>query len=224
MPAILIVVATKLEAQRLPPLPNARVVVSGIGAVNAALATQKALFDGPAALVISVGIGGAYPNSGLRLGDVALASECIYGGLGAMDNEAFLGLEALGFALVETERAPIYNRLPLAPWASALARAHGLAYGPFLTLETVTGSIEGTQLLEKRYPGALVEGMEGAGVAQAALKLGVPALELRAISNAVGPRDRASWEIAKALANLNTALLRLWPDICAQAGLSHQSS
>jgi futalosine hydrolase len=222
MPEILIVVATALEAQRLPPLPYARVVVSGIGAVNAALATQRALFNSSAALVISVGIGGAYPNSGLSLAAVAIASSCIYAGLGAMNNDDFLDLEQLGFALIEQPTATIYNQLPVAPWAKALASAHSLAYGPFLTLETVTGSLERAHWLQKRYPSALVEGMEGAGVAQAALQHGIACLELRAISNPVGPRDRSSWDIGGALRALQLCLLQLWPDICSHANIPTQ--
>ncbi|HZG76719.1 MAG TPA: futalosine hydrolase, partial [Paenibacillus sp.] len=33
----------------------------------------------------------------------------------------------------------------------------------------------------------------------------VPVLEIRAVSNAVGPRDRAAWRIGDALAALETA-------------------
>ena len=42
--------------------------------------------------------------------------------------------------------------------------------------------------------------MEGFGVAEAAAAHGVPVLELRAVSNPVGPRDRAAWRIGDALA------------------------
>jgi futalosine hydrolase len=212
-PRILVVVATALEAARLPELPHAEVVVSGIGAVNAALATQLTLIQQDIDLVISVGIGGAYPGSGLGTGDVALASECVFAQLGAMDDSEFLGLEQLGFPLV----APaIYNRLPVAPWASALAREHSLAFGPFLTVETVTGRMDVAQSLRQRYVGALVEGMEGAGVALAALRGGRPMLELRGISNPVGPRDRRAWDIPVALEHLQTQLTALWPWVVAQ--------
>lgn len=54
-------------------------------------------------------------------------------------------------------------------------------------------------------PGATAEGMEGFGVAAAALDSGVPILEIRAISNAVGPRDRTAWRIQEALDALEAA-------------------
>jgi futalosine hydrolase len=48
--------------------------------------------------------------------------------------------------------------------------------------------------------------MEGAGVAAAAALHNVPAAELRAVSNPVGPRDRAAWEIPRALEALGRAV------------------
>jgi futalosine hydrolase len=51
--------------------------------------------------------------------------------------------------------------------------------------------------------------MEGFGVATAAAAFGVPVLELRTISNAVGPRDRAAWRIPAALGALTTAFAAL---------------
>jgi futalosine hydrolase len=46
-------------------------------------------------------------------------------------------------------------------------------------------------------------------VAEAAARLGVPALELRTVSNAVGPRDRAAWRIGEALGALERAFAAL---------------
>ena len=51
-----------------------------------------------------------------------------------------------------------------------------------------------------------VEAMEGFGVLRAAARAGVPALELRAVSNAVGEPDRARWRIDDALAALASSV------------------
>jgi futalosine hydrolase len=48
--------------------------------------------------------------------------------------------------------------------------------------------------------------MEGAGVAAAATVHGVAFGEVRAISNAVGPRDRDAWQIPLALQSLGRAM------------------
>ncbi|WP_036643801.1 futalosine hydrolase, partial [Paenibacillus sp. oral taxon 786] len=97
-----------------------------------------------------------------------------------------------------------------ARWAAALREA-GLPvhHGPILTLSTVTGTAETARRLAQRYPGAGAEAMEGFGVAEAARQFGVPVLELRAISNAVGPRQRELWKIGDALQALEQACAKL---------------
>jgi len=44
--------------------------------------------------------------------------------------------------------------------------------------------------------------MEGAAVARVAAAFGIDWLEVRAVSNLVGPRDRAAWRITEALERL----------------------
>ena len=210
MPDILIVVATALEAERLPNLPNARVVVSGIGAVNAALATQAAILEATPRLILSAGIGGAYPWGAATVGDVVVSSELIYAGLGAEDGERLLNLEELGFPLLETPKR-VYNVLKAAPCAQVFAQHTAAHLGVILTLETVTGSPRSLERLRIVHPDALCEAMEGAGVAHAAALHGILTLEIRGISNMVlDRRDRDSWRIGAALTALHTALEAGW--------------
>ncbi len=54
-----------------------------------------------------------------------------------------------------------------------------------------------------------VEAMEGFAVLRAAALAGVPALEVRAISNEVGEHDRSRWRIDDALAALSGSLPEL---------------
>ena len=61
--------------------------------------------------------------------------------------------------------------------------------------------------------GTDVEAMEGFGVLRAAQLAGVPAVELRAISNAVGEPDRANWRVDDAFALLADAVLRIVPEL-----------
>ncbi len=204
---VLIVVATAAEARRLADLP-ARTVVCGVGPVSAALATQQALHRGPRPdLVVSAGIGGAYTESGLVPGIVAVASRMVYGDLGAWDGETFLGFAELGLSVLPGAENPGL----FAAWegSQALASRLGLACGPFVTVSAATGSGPQAGALLARFPGALVEGMEGAGVAQAAALHGVACTEIRGVSNMVGPRDRPSWQIEAALDALHAALAGL---------------
>ncbi|NDZ84293.1 futalosine hydrolase, partial [Streptomyces sp. SID10115] len=91
------------------------------------------------------------------------------------------------------------------------ADACGAATGAVLTVSTVTGSAGRAAALRLRHPRALAEAMEGFGVAEAAVLHGLPVLEVRAVSNPVGPRDRAAWRIGDALSALSDAFGKFTP-------------
>lgn len=67
------------------------------------------------------------------------------------------------------------------------------------------------QLLDDRYRTfpADVETMEGAAFFEVCLSCGIPFAEIRSVSNAVGERDHARWDIPAALAALESALKTL---------------
>jgi futalosine hydrolase len=64
--------------------------------------------------------------------------------------------------------------------------------------------------------GIVVEAMEGFGVLRAAALAGVPAVEVRAISNAIGEDDRSLWDVEGGLAQLERALPRMLDAIRAR--------
>ncbi|BFO22543.1 hypothetical protein SHKM778_89310 [Streptomyces sp. KM77-8] len=90
-------------------------------------------------------------------------------------------------------------------------RVTGARRGTVLTVSTVTGTAARAAALRARHPDALAEGMEGFGVAEAAVAQGLPVLEVRAVSNPVGPRDRAAWRIGDALSALTEGFGKLAP-------------
>lgn len=152
-------------------------------------------------LVISAGIGGGFGDVA-GVGSLVVASEIIAADLGAETPDGFASVDKLGFG---SARIPVENDVSVR-WADALKSA-GLPvhFGPALTLSTVTGTAQTAEALAKRYPGAGAEAMEGYGVAEAARQFGIPVLELRAISNLVGPRQRELWKIGDALQALEQA-------------------
>ena len=58
-----------------------------------------------------------------------------------------------------------------------------------------------------------VEGMEGFSVLRAAALTGVPALELRAVSNDIDEADRSRWRLDDALVALADAVRTLLPEL-----------
>nr|WSY53977.1 futalosine hydrolase [Streptomyces sp. NBC_00886] len=169
------------------------VIAAGVGPAAAAASTATALAGTPYDLVVSAGIGGGFQPEA-PVASLVIADEITAADLGAETPDGFLPVTELGFGTV-THRPP-------SALVRDLAAATGARAGAVLTVSTVTGTAARATELRARHPRALAEAMEGFGVAEAAAAHGVPVLELRAISNPVGPRDRAAWRIGDALAAL----------------------
>jgi nucleoside phosphorylase len=177
---ILLIAATQEELGGQPGL------VCGIGPVEAAAATARALaLEAPKA-VVNVGIAGA---KGITPGRLVIGSEAVYCDLVA-------GLPVL-------QRLRPDARL-LAATEDALPLAVALPIGTTATVDGPCGA----------HPGIRVEAMEGFGVLRACELAGVPAVEVRAVSNEIGEGDRARWQIHRGIDTLNSTL----PDLLAALG------
>lgn len=175
----------------------------GAAAAGAAAALTSAFLRNEAYdLVASAGIGGGFAPLA-PVGSVVVADTIVGADLGAESATGFLPVAKLGFGTSVHQ--------PPHPLAARVARALGAVCGPVLTVSTATGTAAGAEKLATRHPGAAAEAMEGFGVAEAAAAHAVPVLEIRAVSNPVGPRDRDAWRIPEALAALTLAFTRLVP-------------
>jgi futalosine hydrolase len=180
---ILVVAATDFEVA-LVDGAAVRTVVSGVGPVEAALATSRAIVDEKPTAVLQIGIAGArtLPDASIVLG-----SEAIY--CDVIDPLA---------RIPRVERVEPDAGL-LAAARRALPEAHVLPIG---TTGRVGGGVD-----------CDVEAMEGFGVLRAAALAGVPALELRAVSNPVTEADRDRWCVDDALEALRSALPALLEEL-----------
>ncbi|MEU1178195.1 futalosine hydrolase [Streptomyces sp. NPDC005820] len=182
-------------------------LAAGVGPARAAASvsaalTAAALLGAPYTLVVSAGIAGGFlPDA--PVGSLVVADRITVADLGAESADGFLPVTELGFGTV-THRPP--DSLVRAAEAATRGRT-----GEILTVSTVTGTAARATALRERHPDALAEAMEGFGVAEAADAHGTPVLEIRAVSNPVGPRDRAAWRIGEALAALTKAFGKLVP-------------
>jgi predicted 5'-methylthioadenosine/S-adenosylhomocysteine nucleosidase len=112
-----------------------------------------------------------------------------------------LGSESLYSDVIdESSTFPRVERV--APDAALLAAAASALPDAHVMPISTSGRIGG---------GSDVEAMEGFGVLRAAELAGVPAVELRAISNAVDEPDRAKWRFDDAFALLENAVARVVP-------------
>lgn len=152
----------------------------------------------PAAIIVC-GVGGAYPGTGLQVGDVVSASVEIYGDLGASSPGGFLDMKALGFPVV-AEPTLLFNEIPLQLFPTEQRV-------PFVTVSTCTGTQHAAAAIHART-GGVVENMEGAAIAHVAHLHRVPVGELRGVSNMVTDRDKNTWKLSDAAMAAQEALLR----------------
>ena len=169
MPEVLIVAATERE------LDGRDGLACGIGPVEAAAATARALALHEWSAVLHIGVAGGH---GFVPGTLVIGAEARYCDLSAAI--ALVSHVPADLRLVEAARAV----LPDAPIL------------PIGTSAAVGGA----------GPDVRVEAMEGFGVLRAAALAGVPAIEVRAISNEIGERDREGWNIDEAIAALSQAV------------------
>ena len=83
--------------------------------------------------------------------------------------------------------------------------------GPSLTVSAASGDPDFARQLHARYQ-PTTENMEGFALALGCLQASIPFLEVRTISNLVGSRDKAHWDLNGALAQLAAALSGLFAD------------
>jgi futalosine hydrolase len=199
---ILIMTAVDAEARAIGVMNDAKVLVGGIGRTNAAAAATEAILKQQHKIdaVISAGVGGALPGSKLSPGDSIVASRCIYLEEGILTPHGFTDMRGLGFSLGDFEgnAVPVDERL-----LDVLGAIFPI--GPIATVATCSGTDESAAEVVRRT-GALAEAMEGAAVVHAARRLGVPAIEIRAISNFAGDRANQQWDFARGLQALGESV------------------
>jgi len=190
--------------------------ITGVGPINAALALGLAFAKASAAGtpitgVCVAGLAGAFDLQEFPLYSLCRVEEEIWPEFGLHDGQSVTA-GAFGFPLWSPEQGePVRDHWNLPP-AEALVtlgvRCDDATFLPArsLTVAGVSASFARTADMRSRYRADL-ENMEGFAVAYACARQGVPCLEVRCVSNKVGPRTREEKDFPGAL----RALMRTLP-------------
>jgi len=194
--------STKVRDLKARGRLNLEFLVTGVGEVSAAFALGSYLNDYAPALILSVGVGGAFPSAGLAPGGVAVATSELDEDWGVESSRGEVKGPLVVPRFISPSGEAVQGEFPVStPHADIIASLSEERYptlkGPFLTTSTVTSTAERAEALYRAH-GAIVENMEGAAVAHAALISGAEFAEVRGISNLVGPRDLSSWKLDEA--------------------------
>jgi futalosine hydrolase len=77
-----------------------------------------------------------------------------------------------------------------------------------ITINEVTTNSSRIKCLQEKYQ-ASIESMEGAALHFVCLQENIPFIQLRAVSNYIGERDKRNWQMQKAILSLNEQLITL---------------
>jgi futalosine hydrolase len=185
--------------------------ISGIGKTNAAHSATILIHKYRPAIVMNFGIGGAYPSSGLDVGEIAIASKEVYADEGVGLKDGFHTLETVGIPLLRKGGRRYFNEFPLDKSLSLAAFSASRSLfnskrGTFSTVSTCTGTAIRASELAGRFR-AICENMEGAAVAHICCLYGIPCVEIRSISNIAGERDTSKWDVRLASENCQEAVI-----------------
>lgn len=218
MKSILLVSATHQEAYPLVErlnerLPSAReniwiyenkaveLLVTGVGMVATTFALTKRLSAGFDGVCVNMGIAGAFSQK-IKIGEVVRVSKDCFADLG-VENADGSFTDCFDTALIKEDVFTAKWLLaPVSPFQSK--ETIKLASG--LTVNKVTGSDD--SILKLTYE-ADIETMESAAFFYTCLKFGMPFAAFRSISNRVEARNRANWDIPRAIQSLNNHLINL---------------
>lgn len=184
-------------------------IISGIGKTNAAMAATYLIEKFSPDLLFLFGIAGAYPSTGLSVGDVAIAEKEFYGDEGVIIKDGFHGLDFIKIPLLKKGKKKLFNEFTLNKGIVNMIKRKikvPLKAGNFVTLSTITGTTERAIELRDKY-NAMCENMEGAAVAHVCEFFAKDMVEIRGISNIVEDRDRSKWDIKIGIKACNDVLL-----------------
>lgn len=183
-----------LTEDKLMQAPNFDILVTGVGMTATAFALGSTL-NPSYGLVINLGIAGTYQRD-IALGTLVQVTEDIFSELGAESPSGFLTIEKLGFGKSRFQEINAEK-----PFKTDLLQVNGI------TVNRVHGTKESIKETQERL-NPDTESMEGAAVFYACEQMEIPCLQIRSISNYVEERNTASWEIGKAIRNLNAWAIR----------------
>jgi futalosine hydrolase len=184
------------------------VLITGIGLMETTYSLTKSISQRKPGLIIQAGIAGSFNNQA-NLGNVVLIEKDTVADLGVTENGSFNPASRMG--LTGADQFP-WKQGWLVNGSDIIDKV-SLPKVTSITVNEISTSDE--KLAYYRSIGAETESMEGAALHYVALNENIPFIQLRAISNYIGERDKSKWEIQVSINQLNEELIKLIKEIKA---------
>lgn len=182
---------------------NVDVLITGIGLTASIYHLLKQINIKRPSLVIQAGIAGCFDKR-MKLGEVVAVKKEVIADQGVVEKKKLNTLFDMGF--VKPNQFP-FKKGWLVNDNEVLKKVK-LKKVSAVSINEITTSKEKIRLYRAGFDPA-IESMEGAALHYTCLMEKIPFIQLRAISNYVGERDKKKWQMKIAIENLNKELIKL---------------
>lgn len=193
-------------------------VIAGPAVVNTTYALTVAVFSFQPDLIIQTGCAGGFKQANVRIGDIGIAIEEIDAYLGIESTEPERFIDDLPFPIIRKNSQFFWNRYPLDINFANLSyrilqnaidpNRYNIHQGTFITVSTITSTDQrAKELYHQFHP--VMESMEGSAAAHLSILLNLPFIEIRSVSNIVGKRNKAEWNLPLSFENCALGILTL---------------
>lgn len=179
-------------------------LITGVGSNATTYHLTRYLQHKKPDLVIQAGVAGAFDPK-TPLGTVFAVTHDVYADQGVQEKSGFHDIFDL--KLANPNELPYKKAMLVNPYTVLVKRTR-LKKAKAITVNEITTQKKRAVYLADRY-GAKLESMEGASLHFACLMENTSFLQVRAVSNIVGERNKKKWNLPLAIGNLNKELVRL---------------
>lgn len=187
-----------IEEQRLSS--KISVLITGVGLPATTYKLTRQVIDHRPALLLQAGLAGSLSKDFPLTEVVAVEKDC-FGDLGVQESGLFKTLFDMKLAV--SDETPWQGEWLVNPHASLIKNA-GLATVSACSVNEISTSSNRIEHYQQK--GAQIESMEGAALHYVALMEDIPFLQVRAISNHAGERDKSRWALQESIQRLNEEL------------------
>ena len=188
-----------------------KVLVTGIGGMHTSYTLASAIHAKKPGYMIQAGIGGSFTEL-YKPGSLVLVREEINGDLGVEEGGVFKDIFDMN---LQPSAAPYSGKALVNPYVGQWEQ-YQLPFVTSVSVNEVTTGTARPEQLKQKY-GAAIESMEGAAFHYVALREKIPFIQMRAVSNYAGERDKTKWKMKEAVAVLNEQLIKIITDANRQA-------
>lgn len=187
------------DSQRL----KVRFHQSGVGMLACAVSLTRLVSEEKPDLIIQAGIAGTF-HSKWPLGKIVVVKDEILGDMGVTEDGKWKDIFDL--KLEKSSYHPFVKRKLPNPWLPQYNLLK-LPEVTAITVNEISTQQERIHQLRKKYL-ADIESMEGACLHYICREANIPFIQIRAISNLVGERDKTLWKMKDAIDALNMTIIK----------------